>query len=252
MKSQQLAQAGARPAVQVSLPAFEGPFDLLIYLVERDKLDIYDIPIAEITSSYIESLKDIAFDPELASDFIFMAAYLLELKSRALLPRSQRIHLAEEPDPRQELIIRLMEYKRFKELAAGLEALAVSSSLTHFRRPSPALEANELRPLVSMNLDQLFSAFVRAMEESRVEVRELPARGLMVADKMDALRERLKGGSARFEELVAGKGLTEIIVTFLAVLELVRLGEANVYQEQFQAPIVIEAAEKDDSDERAG
>jgi len=90
MKSQQLSQAGSRPVVQVILPVFEGPFDLLIYLVERDKLDIYSIAIADITSSYLENLSLVEFDPELASDFIYMAAYLLELKSRSLLPRVER------------------------------------------------------------------------------------------------------------------------------------------------------------------
>ena len=109
MKAQQLVQAGTRPAVQVRLPVFEGPFDLLIYLVERNKLDIYDIAVADITSSYIESLQHMEFDPETASDFIYMAAYLLELKSRSLLPRTERIRPADEPDPRQELIMRLVE-----------------------------------------------------------------------------------------------------------------------------------------------
>lgn len=249
MKSQQLSQAGSRPAVQVSLPAFQGPFDLLIYLVERDKLDIHDIAVADITSSYIESLKVIDFDPELASDFIYMAAYLLELKARSLLPRVERIQLAQEPDPRQELIMRLVEYKRFKELAALLETMASSERYVYTRRPSLPAESQEARVLAPMSLDNLFSAFARVLASNRVEVRELPSRGVPVAEKMNALRKRLAGGSVLFEELAAGLGLQEIIVTFLAVLELVRLGEAAVSQESVFLPIVINAAERDDSDE---
>jgi len=250
MKSQQLSQAGARPAVQIHLPAFEGPFDLLIYLVERDKLDIYDIPIAEITSSYIESLKDLEqFDPELASDFIYMAAYLLELKSRSLLPRIQRIQLVQEPDPRQELIMRLVEYKRFKELAAGLDEMISSENSCYTRRPSLPLDTQQPRSLTPMTLDNLFSAFNRALAKHLVEFRELPAQGVKLSEKMSFLRTRLATGTARFSELAEGLGLSEIIVTFLAVLELVRLGEALVYQDSVFAPIVIEAFIKDDVDE---
>lgn len=251
MKSQQLAQAGARPAVQVSLPAFQGPFDLLIYLVERDKLDIRSIAIADITSKYIESLKEIDFDPELASDFIFMAAYLLELKSRSLLPRIERIQLAQEPDPRQELIMRLVEYKRFKELAASLETMITSSNYSYTRRPLVSSEVRETRPLAPMTLDNLFSAFIRVLEKSRSEIKELSARGIPIADKMSVIRERLNTGPVCFEELSAGLCLSEVIAVFLAVLELVRLKEVNVRQESAFAPILL-AVEKGDSDERAG
>lgn len=250
MKSQQLAQAGARPAVQVTLPAFQGPFDLLIYLVERDKLDIHDIAVAEITSKFIESLKVIEFDPELASDFIFMAAYLLELKSRSLLPRIERVQLSQEPDPRQELIMRLVEYKRFKELAASLEAMITSGNYTYTRRTSIQPDTMEMRPLAPMSLDNLFSAFIRVLEDHQVEVKELAARGIPIAEKISVIRKRLASGPASFEEFAAGLNLSGVIAVFLAVLEMVRLGEVNVRQETAFAPIII-AAEKDDTDERA-
>lgn len=246
MKSQQLSQAGAKPALQVHLPSFEGPFDLLIYLVERDKLDIYDIAIADITSSYIESLKSLEhFDPDLASDFIYMAAYLLELKSRSLLPRIERKQLAQEADPRQELIMRLVEYKRFKELAAHLDAMVVDGHQCYTRAPSLPLQTEEMRPLAPMSLDNLFSAFSRAISKHRVELRELPNRGVPVAAKMSFLRERLTVGPAEFSELAGDGTLSEVIATFLAVLELVKLGEATVSQETVFAPIVIEAVKDD-------
>lgn len=247
MKSQQLSQAGSRPVVQVILPVFEGPFDLLIYLVERDKLDIYSIAIADITSSYLENLSLVEFDPELASDFIYMVAYLLELKSRSLLPRVEREQLADEPDPRQELIMRLVEYKRFKELAAQLETMISLDNYDYTRQPDLPPESGT-RALAPLSLDNLFSAFARALENSRVEVRKLAVNGVPIEEKLGDLRKRLAAGSAGFAELTRGLGLQEIIVTFLAVLELVRLGEAVVFQEKVFAPIIIESAAKDGRD----
>ncbi|NLY32228.1 MAG: segregation/condensation protein A [Firmicutes bacterium] len=246
MKSQQLSQVGSRPVVQVTLPVFEGPFDLLIYLVQRDKLDIHSIAIADITRSYLESLSLVEFDPELASDFIYMAAYLLELKSRSLLPRVERELLADEPDPRQELILRLVQYKRFKDLAGQLEKMISLDNYDYTRQPD--LPPDPLvRPLVPMSLDNLFSAFARALERSKVEVRQLAANGVPIGVRLEQLRQRLAKGSATFDELARGLGLEEIIVTFLAVLELVRLGEALVFQQEVFAPIVIESV-KDDRD----
>lgn len=240
MKARQLPQS--RPVPQVSLPEFEGPFDLLIYLVERDKLDIYTIAVADITSSYLESLSQVDLDPEQASDFIFMAAYLLELKSRSLLPRTERALLAEEPDPRQELIMRLVEYKRFKELAAKLEGMAASDNYDYTRPSTLPIEANA-RPLAPLSLDNLFSAFVRALERTRVEVRQLTPAGMPIEEKIAQLRQRLAAGPFTFTELARGLDLQEIIVTFLALLELVRLGEAAVTQEKIFAPIHISSGE---------
>jgi len=248
MKSQQLYEIGSRPVVQVNLPVFEGPFDLLIYLVERDKLDIYSIAIADITSSYLESLSLVELDPELASDFIYMAAYLLELKSRSLLPRVERELLAEEPDPRQELIMRLVEYKRFKELAGKLEEMAVHDNYDYTRQPALPAETNP-RALAPLSLDNLFSAFARALENCRVEVRNLAVKGVPVEEKLAVIRARLVAGSAVFADLANGLNLSETVAIFLAVLELVRLGEAVVFQERVFAPIIIKSAVKDGLDE---
>jgi len=214
--------------------------------VERDKLDIYDIAVADITSSYIESLQHMEFDPETASDFIYMAAYLLELKSRSLLPRTERIRPADEPDPRQELIMRLVEYKRFKKLAEELAAMA-GGQRTYTRRPSLDTGAGGARQLAPLSLDNLFSAFMRAMAKHRVEIRELPEQAVPVTEKIAELREQLRHSPLVFADLVAGQDLKNVIVLFLAVLELVRLGEAVVHQESAFAPIRIEAVKEDDT-----
>lgn len=242
MRSRPLA-AGVE--LQVHQPAFEGPFDLLIYLVERDQLDIHEIIISDITSSYIESLKLIEhYDPDVASDFIYMAAYLLELKSRSLLPRIQRQHLADEPDPRQELINRLVEYKRFKYLAGRLEQLAVGDGRVFTRRPTLPAGEEGGRKLAPMSLDNLYSAYQRALEKARVEVREISGGTVPVAEKMEFIRHLLCNGPTRFSALVEGADLVEKIATFLALLELVRLGEVSVAQPRLFGPINIQPAKR--------
>lgn len=243
MKSQELAQASARPEIQVSLPAFEGPFDLLIYLVERDKLDIYSIAVADITNSYLSSLSLIEFDPELASDFIYMAAYLLELKSRSLLPRFERELLADEPDPRQELILRLVEYKRFKKLAARLAEMISPDNYDHVRRPAAAPEQGP-RVLAPLSLDNLFLAFTRALAREQAPVREFLLADISIEKRLAELRLTLGAKPVRFSELAGGQSLAQLVVTFLALLELVRLGEVAVCQEQVFAPILIKATGK--------
>lgn len=239
MKSPQLSQVGSRSILQIKLPVFEGPFDLLIYLVERDRLDIYSISIADITSSYLEGMSQIEFDPDLTGDFIYMAAYLLELKSRSLLPRVGQGQLADEPDPRQELIMRLVEYKRFKELAEKLAAMISIENYDHTRLPAPLPEPGA-RPLAPLSLDNLFSAFARVMENSRIDVRQIVFKGVSIEEKIVELRGRLATGPVAFAELTRGLDLHEIVATFLAILELVRLREALVFQEEVFAPILIE------------
>lgn len=230
----------AGSALQVQQPAFEGPFDLLIYLVERDRLDIHDIIISDITSSYIENLKLIEhYDPDRASDFIYMAAYLLELKSRALLPRIRLHQLAEEPDPRQELITRLMEYKRFKHLAFLLEELAVDRRRAFTRPPSLPASDEVGRKLAPMLLENLYSAYQRALEKAAVEVREVSGEKVPVAEKMNYIRSQLSRGELLFASLVQKANLVEKIATFLALLELVRLGEVNIGQPRLFGPIKI-------------
>ncbi len=241
MNTKSLGSAG----LHVHQEVFDGPFDLLIYLVERDKLAIEDIVISEITSSYIETLKQIEdYDPDVASDFIYMAAYLLELKSRSLLPRSSRQQLADHPDPREELIARLVEYKYFKELAARLGDLALERQRP-LTRPPGVDSLERVRQLAPMLLDSLYSAYQRALEKARVEVREIATRPIPVSERMDYIRSHLGGGSVQFAELVRDSGIMEKIATFLALLELVRLGEVSFSQRQLFGPITIDVLERD-------
>lgn len=233
----------AASGFQVQQAAFEGPFELLIHLLERDKLDIKDIVLSDITQKYMESLKVLQqFDPDLASDFIYTAAWLLELKSRSLLPRVEREQLAlqQQDDPREELIVRLMEYKRFKELAVVLEAKASGGYRVHARPPGMPDVAVIVPQLAPHSLDNLFSAYNRALTKGKKEVRELPARGMPVAERIEALRAQLAHGPAHYAELTKGMAVKDRIVTFLAMLELVRMGEIVVSQQKLFGPILLE------------
>jgi segregation and condensation protein A len=244
MRNQQLQQA--RQSIPLRLSNFEGPLDLLIQLVDREKMSIRDIQISEITRHYLATLEQFQFDPDTGSDFIYMAAYLLELKSRSLLPRPPRGQLDGEygDDPRQELINRLLEYKHFRDLAEILDGLCLQNCRVYSRLPSlPQAEDPGLAP---MSLDNLFSAYGRALSKLTRESRELPPRGLAVAEQMEVMRSWLQRGSFCFTQVVAGLNLTGIVVTFMAMLELNRLGEVLVSQEQPFGPIIIAPVVRDE------
>lgn len=241
MSTRPLTESG----LHVHQEVFDGPFDLLIYLVERDKVAIEDIVISDITSSYIESLKQIEdYDPDVASDFIYMAAYLLELKSRALLPRVHRQQLSDHPDPREELIARLVEYKYFKDLAVRLGQLALDRQRP-LTRPPGVDGLERVRQLAPMLLDNLYSAYQRALEKARVDVRELGTKPIPVSERMDFIRSCLNKEGVQFSELVQDSGTMEKIATFLALLELVRLGEVSISQQRLFGPITIQMLERD-------
>ena len=128
-------------AYKVKLEVFEGPLDLLMHLIEKSQINIYDIPIAIITKQYLDYLEQMQeFNVEIASDFLLMAATLLQIKSRILLPRVVRTESQEEEDPRQELVDKLIEYRKFKEVSSQLETLADKHSQYLFRKPEKVLK----------------------------------------------------------------------------------------------------------------
>jgi segregation and condensation protein A len=152
---------------QVNLDTFRGPLDLLLYLVKHDEIDIRDIPIARVTEQFLEHLRVIELiDVELAGDFLVMAATLMEIKSKMLLPRSEEAG-DEEADPRQELVRQLLEYKKFKDAAALLEAQAEKHMARLARQPDPVEQLDPAQqPLRAVELWDLVSAFGRLMRET--------------------------------------------------------------------------------------
>ncbi len=222
---------------KVRLDVFEGPLDLLLYLVKREEVDIYEVSLERITRQYLEYLDAMALlNLDIAGEFLVMAATLLYIKSRHLLPADQQPpeEDADEDDPRWELIRQLIEYKKFKEAAGQLEVMAIEQEKI-FPRIAPAPE-REPEPVLPGNVSvlDLIGAFNRVLKrlEARSEVRQLHDENFTVGDKIQhILRLTESGARITFTSLFCAKaGRTEIVVTFLALLELIRLRQLRVEQ----------------------
>ncbi len=234
---------------KVKLEVFEGPLDLLLYLIKQDEIDIYDISIERITRQYLEYLQTFKeLNIELAGEFIVMAANLIYLKSRSLLPIDQQppAEEAEEDDPRWDLIRQLVEYKKFKEAAVDLHLREVEQETIFAREASPMLSENPLR-LEEVGIFQLINAFQSVIKriEARQEVQEIFGERFSVSEKIDAiLRCVAAGATVRFSDLFGAiVSRVEVVVTFLALLELIRLKQVRATQENVFAEIEIAAAE---------
>lgn len=228
-------------AYQVQLDNFEGPLDLLLHLVQREELDIYDIPIARITQQYLETLEQMqVLDLDVASEFLVMAATLLQIKARMLFPRTQPQPLEPldslEGDPRQELIERLAVYSRFKQAAMLLGERAAGQARLFTRwaeLPDPAERSD---PLGSISLFDLLAALQRALtREEPAAWPEIPRESFTLREKMAAvtLAIRAQPQGIPFRVLLGpAPRRLEVVVTFLAVLELLRLQQVLIYQAQ--------------------
>jgi len=224
----------------IKLPAFEGPLDLLLHLIKENKIDIYDIPISFITGRYLEyigMMKELNL--EIAGEFLVMAATLIQIKSKMLLPPEEAAAAGAEQmeDPRLELVQRLLEYQAYKDAASILKEREDESLRIFSREPEdvPAEEGEETEPyLFEVNIFDLLGAFRKILEAAPPEVRTITMETLTVKDKMFLIVDLLENSeSIRFEELFDGSMTRmRLIVTFLALLELLRLGLAKVYQER--------------------
>ncbi|HME89484.1 MAG TPA: segregation/condensation protein A [Chthoniobacterales bacterium] len=234
---------------KVKLEVFEGPLDLLLYLIKRDEIDIYDISIERITRQYLEYLqafKELKID--IAGEFVVMAANLIYLKSRSLLPLDQQPpeEDAEEDDPRWDLIRQLIEYKKFKEAAAQLHDRALEQEQIFTRDDGGAAISDGPLPLHEVGIFQLIHAFQEVIKrvEAREDLGEIFAERFSVSDKIEKILQRVsKGTPLRFSELfgqIASR--VEIVVTFLALLELIRLNQVHAMQRKMFDEIEIAAA----------
>jgi len=225
----------------IRLPAFEGPLDLLLYLIRRNEVDIYDIPIEHVTAQYIEILDSMEhLDLEVAGEFFVMAATLMYIKSRMLLPQkdqgSNQDVEDDDIDPRWELVQQLLEYKKFKEASAEIEELILNSNDLIARiGPKEALQAVQrpLKPVERVDLWNTFNQVLRRLAE-RITTGEINAEQVTVADRMEFILLRFKQQpNFLFSELFeATTTITTIVATFLAVLELTRLGEILIKQDR--------------------
>jgi segregation and condensation protein A len=230
-------------AMEVFLDAFEGPLDLLLYLIKKQNLNILDIPIAEITRQYmeyVEIMKEISL--ELAAEYLVMAALLAEIKSRMLLPRPEN-PLNDEEDPRAELVRRLQEYERFKQAALELDALPregrdtflASANIDEmvFEKPQPTLE-----------LQELLLAFAEVLTRAELNAsHNIQREGLSIRERMTYILAALQGQDFTvFSTLFNPKeGRLGIVVTFLAMLELLKHNLIEMVQTAAFAPIHLKA-----------
>jgi segregation and condensation protein A len=242
------AEVDNRSLTHVKLPVFEGPLDLLLYLIKKDELDIYDIPIEQITRRYLEYLQLIKMlDLEVAGEYLVVASTLLYIKSRVLLPHDQRPpeDEAEEDDPRWELVRQLVEYKKYKDAAFELSQCLAREENVHRRgaalKPEGAGEGT--LAFDKVGLFDLLAVFqkVLARASEREDLRDIFEDRFTVSDKIQFIQQQMTERTRIvFEELfVAGASRTEIVVTFLAVLELIRLRQIDVAQEGSFAPIEL-------------
>jgi segregation and condensation protein A len=228
---------GASDSIRFKLPVFEGPLDLLLHLIKTNKLDIYDIPIVDITQQNIEYLELMEeMNLEIAGDFLVMAATLIHIKSRTLLPLDAEEADDVVDDPRAELVERLLEYKKFQDVTGKLRNREdVWKNIFH--RNLTEADDLDLEPetgLFEVSVFDLITAFRTLLTRTPEQVIEISRETLTVSDRINYIMERLeREDGVRFLELFT-EGYTKVtlIVTFLALLELNRLGLARAYQEK--------------------
>ena len=236
-------------ALEVILEAFEGPLDLLLYLIRKNNIDILNIPIAQITHQYmiyVDLMKELHL--ELAADYLVMAAMLAEIKSRMLLPRSEET--LEEEDPRAQLIRRLQEYERFKLAAENLEKMPrVGRDI--FTQPVwvPSVESPVQK--VQIDLQLLVDAFLDILKRSELlATHKVERESLSVRERMSYVIECVN--NAQFVPFSAcfnvNEGRMGVVVSFLAILELLRLGLIDIVQTELFGPIHLKAAICDEND----
>ncbi len=235
---------------RVALDVYSGPMDLLLFLIRRDEIDIYDIPLARITSqyvAYVDLLREL--DPEIASEFLVLAATLMEIKSRLLLPKPPpEEQVASFSDPRLELVQQLLQYKRFKDAARDLEAAGEERARRFARLPVLPPRASDEKELENLDIWDLFEAFNRLLKQIgktgstyNVTVDETPV-ALHAEDIMDSIERA--GGSQAFEAVFAGRTRAEMIGLFLALLELIRQHRVRVRQDRPFGSIAVDLLDR--------
>jgi segregation and condensation protein A len=247
--------AGARPAVMVKLERFEGPLDLLLHLIKRDEIDIYDIPISHITQQYLGYLELMrSFDLEVAGEFLVMAATLMRIKAKMLLPQPSLNQEEDEGDPREELVQRLIEYRQFKEAAGTLKVREDERRMLFERGLVPGEDEAGPLPLAPASLFDLLDALNRVLARApEAQVYEVHTEAYDVDDKVALiLRLVAEDGGVRFSSLLMRcRARAEMIVTFIALLELVKLGQVTIVQAEMFGDVSILARAPEGSEANA-
>ncbi|MGA2298544.1 MAG: segregation/condensation protein A [FCB group bacterium] len=232
---------------KISLPDFEGPFDLLLYFIKRDEINIYDIPISKITEEFLKYIRLIQlFDLELAGEFVVMAATLMYIKTQMLLPRDENLQDGESEDPRTQLVQRLIEYKQFKEAANDLGVLAEENRYIYYKKLfyDEQLISSDPNGIIYKNATffDLLKAFKNALNKNMEKgfqhvVKLIP---ITLIEKKNQILERLKSKKRiGFFAFIHGENNQNIVVTFLAILELLKERQISIRQTEIFDDIII-------------
>lgn len=228
-------------SIEVKLSIFEGPLDLLLFLIKKDEIDIYDIPIIEITNQYMEYLKLMKrLNLEIAGEFLIMASTLMYIKSKMLLPKEE-IALEEEIDPREELVQQLLEYEKYKKIADKLKELELVQKDIFIRFPSEIEFEEEEKLILNVNIFDLLEAFKNVVKKVEISIIEITKEEFTIEQKEKEILNFLKNEQIiNFNEIFRlCKSKMEIIVTFLTLLELVRQKKIKIWQEKLFSEIKI-------------
>ncbi|NKB67142.1 MAG: segregation/condensation protein A [Candidatus Latescibacteria bacterium] len=235
----------SKPGYQIKLEVFEGPLDLLLYLIRKEELDIYDIPVAHITAQYLAFLEQIRrFNIEQAGEFILMAATLMRLKSQMLLPRDENAEDMEE-DPRDELVRRLLEYQQFKEIADWLGGQGKEQEEVFHNRPgqrTDEVEQGQLQPVSLFDLLKMYQHVLETVPEQLVH--QVLAEEVKTEECIEHILAVLERRSrTRFFDIVQGQSRAALIATFVALLELLKNQQVRAQQASPFSDIWIEPNE---------
>jgi segregation and condensation protein A len=245
--------------IKISNLNFEGPFDLLLHLIKKNEMDIYNIKIYDVTNEYMEYIKRMKeIDLEITSEFIVMAATLIEIKSKMLLPKINEKE-EEEVDPRKQLVEKLIEYKKFKAVAGFLKSRMKDTGYLFSKKPEiiddKSRQTNNEDLLKNVSMLDLYNLYNELLNRYRSKVNEnntledhIPVDKFKIEDKMIELSSRLqKGNKYIFTEIIkAYESKMEVVVVFLALLELIRIKNIRVFQEENFKDIYIERVDTDE------
>jgi segregation and condensation protein A len=245
---------------QVKIDAFEGPLDLLLHLINRLEIDIYDIPVAQITEQYLIYIKNMSeLKLDVASEFLVMAATLLAIKSKMLLPKHEEIFDEEdtdisfEEDPRDELVERLIEYRKYKEAAQDLKFMEEERGLMFTKAPSDlsdfAKEKQPERTELNVSLYDMLAAFQKLMRRKKLQrpmATKITRQEISIEKRMTEIMEELIKLKVRknFKDLFPFPEKEHIVVTFLAILELIKRKEIDVEQLENFGEIFVEVVKE--------
>lgn len=246
--------------IAYKLNVFEGPLDLLLHLIEKNKVDIYDIPIVTITEQYLAYVSEMQErDMDVMSEFLVMAGTLLQIKSKMLLPREQTEE-EEEEDPRAELVRRLLEYKMYKYAALELKDMELDASHNLYKKPTIPKEVEEYREevdpaelvdgLTLSKLNDIFQSIMRKQVDKIDPIRSkfgtIEKEEINIEDRMVQIREEVRGlKGINFRTLLETQPTRmNIIITFMSILELMKVGAITIRQEETFGEIVIDSLDE--------